>query len=163
MTKRKKMNPDTLKNIFLFTSITFMTLSACSFILAFIAWQFSIFGVVFGALFVLFYKFARAIYKGYKIKYLRLGKKFKTELQEAIKKFNTTDEEFIESFKKSAKINYKRNGSVFCTEYSTSWVYRSDENIPKLKEVVHNIDPHAFIVTEDVHEVEGVRVKKSKP
>ena len=32
--------------------------------------------------------------------------------------------------------------------------------IPKLKEVVHDIDPKAFIVTEDVHEVEGVRVKK---
>ena len=33
-------------------------------------------------------------------------------------------------------------------------------DIPKLKEVVHDIDPRAFIVTEDVHEVEGVRVKK---
>ena len=32
--------------------------------------------------------------------------------------------------------------------------------IPKLKEVVHSIDPKAFIVTEAVHEVEGVRVKK---
>ena len=33
-------------------------------------------------------------------------------------------------------------------------------DIPKLKEVVHDIDPRAFIVTEDVHEVECVRVKK---
>lgn len=33
-------------------------------------------------------------------------------------------------------------------------------DIPKLKELVHEIDPKAFIVTEDVHEVEGVRVKK---
>ena len=33
-------------------------------------------------------------------------------------------------------------------------------DIPKLKEVVHDIDPRAFIVTEDVHEVEGVRIKK---
>jgi len=32
----------------------------------------------------------------------------------------------------------------------------------KLKELVHSIDPKAFIVTEDVHEVEGVRVHKSK-
>lgn len=30
----------------------------------------------------------------------------------------------------------------------------------KLKELVHSIDPRAFMVTEDVHEVEGVRVKK---
>ncbi len=30
----------------------------------------------------------------------------------------------------------------------------------KLKELVHSIDPKAFLVTEDVHEVEGVRVKK---
>lgn len=34
-------------------------------------------------------------------------------------------------------------------------------DMPKLKELVHNIDPRAFIVTEDVHEVEGVRFKKS--
>ena len=33
-------------------------------------------------------------------------------------------------------------------------------DIPKLKEVVHSVDPRAFIVTEDVHEVEGVRIKK---
>jgi len=32
----------------------------------------------------------------------------------------------------------------------------------KLKDVVHSFDPKAFIVTEDVHEVEGVRVKKHK-
>ena len=34
--------------------------------------------------------------------------------------------------------------------------------VAKLKDVVHSIDPKAFIVTEDVHEVEGVRVKKKK-
>ena len=33
-------------------------------------------------------------------------------------------------------------------------------DMPKLKEVVHGVDPRAFIVTEDVHEVEGVRIKK---
>ena len=33
-------------------------------------------------------------------------------------------------------------------------------DMPKLKEVVHAVDPRAFIVTEDVHEVEGVRIKK---
>lgn len=33
-------------------------------------------------------------------------------------------------------------------------------DIPKLKELIHDIDPRAFIVTEDVHEVEGVRIKK---
>ena len=33
-------------------------------------------------------------------------------------------------------------------------------DIPKLKELVHDIDSKAFIVTEDVHEVEGVRIKK---
>ena len=34
-------------------------------------------------------------------------------------------------------------------------------DMPKLKEAVYNVDPRAFIVTEDVHEVEGVRVKKT--
>ena len=34
--------------------------------------------------------------------------------------------------------------------------------VAKLKDLVHSIDPRAFIVTEDVHEVEGTRVKKHK-
>lgn len=33
-------------------------------------------------------------------------------------------------------------------------------DIPRIKELVHTIDPKAFIVTEDVHEVEGIRFKK---
>lgn len=33
-------------------------------------------------------------------------------------------------------------------------------DMPKLKEVVHDVDPHAFIITEDVHEVEGGRFKR---
>lgn len=33
-------------------------------------------------------------------------------------------------------------------------------NMAKLKDVVHEVDPKAFIVTEDVHEVEGIRFKK---
>ena len=35
-------------------------------------------------------------------------------------------------------------------------------DMAKLKDTVHDVDPHAFIVTEDVHEVEGVRFKKHK-
>lgn len=35
-------------------------------------------------------------------------------------------------------------------------------DMAKLKDTVHEVDPHAFIVTEDVHEVEGVRFKKHK-
>lgn len=33
-------------------------------------------------------------------------------------------------------------------------------DMAKLKDVVHEVDPKAFIVTEDVHEVEGIRFKK---
>ena len=140
MAKKKTINPDTLKNIFLGIALTTMTLSFCSFILACIEWQFLIFGVVFGIVFIVTYKCARTIYKGYKIRYMWLGKKFKEQFQEALKKFNTTDEEFIESFKKSAKINYKRCGSVLGEVASSSWVYRSDEHIPMLKEVFSALD-----------------------
>ena len=80
MAKKKKMSAETLKNIFLFTSIGFMTLSMCSLILACLSLWFLIFVVLFGALFVLFYKFARTIYKGYQIKYMCLGKKFKEHI-----------------------------------------------------------------------------------
>lgn len=135
MTKKKKINPNTLKNIFLGIAVTTMTLSFCSFIFACIEWQFVILGVVFAIVFIVTYILARALYKGYNLKYLWIGKKFKTEYQEALKKFNTTDEEFIESFKKSAIINYKRCGSVLGEVPSSSCVYRSDENIPMLKQV----------------------------
>ena len=35
-------------------------------------------------------------------------------------------------------------------------------DMPKLKELVHDVDPTAFIVTEDVHEVEGGRFRKKE-
>lgn len=35
-------------------------------------------------------------------------------------------------------------------------------DMAKLKEAVHNVDPNAFIVTEDVHEVEGGRFSRRK-
>ena len=35
-------------------------------------------------------------------------------------------------------------------------------DMAKLKDAVHDVDPKAFIVTEDVHEVEGIRFKKHK-
>lgn len=35
-------------------------------------------------------------------------------------------------------------------------------DMPKLKELVYDIDPKAFIVAEDVHEVEGAKFKKSE-
>jgi uncharacterized membrane-anchored protein YitT (DUF2179 family) len=35
-------------------------------------------------------------------------------------------------------------------------------DMARLKEVVHNVDPQAFIVTEDVHEVEGGRFRAKK-
>ncbi len=135
MAEKKKMNRETLKNIYLGIAVTSMTLSACSFIFAFIAWQFAILGVVFAIVFVVSYKFARTIYKGYQIRYLFRGKDFKSQVQDALKAFNTTDEEFIERFKKSAKENYKRHGIVFTLDGSSTWVYRSDENIPLIKEV----------------------------
>lgn len=36
-------------------------------------------------------------------------------------------------------------------------------DMAKLKEAVHSVDPNAFIVTEDVHEVEGGRFRRNKP
>lgn len=74
--------------------------------------------------------------------------------------------------------NYREIGSAIMKELDTSVTYmrtlggysRQEKiltycvvnkfEIAKLKDVVHSLDPKAFIVTEDVHEVEGVRIKK---
>ncbi len=76
--------------------------------------------------------------------------------------------------------NYREIGDAIMKELNTSVTYmktmggysRQEKiltycvvnkfEIAKLKDVVHSLDPKAFIVTEDVHEVEGVRVKKHK-
>ena len=73
--------------------------------------------------------------------------------------------------------NYREIGDAIMKELDTSVTYmrtmggysRQEKiltycvvnkfEMPKLKDVVHSLDPKAFIVTEDVHEVEGVRVK----
>lgn len=75
--------------------------------------------------------------------------------------------------------NYREIGDAIMKELDTSVTYvktmggySKQEKIltycvvnkfemPKLKDVVHSLDPKAFIVTEDVHEVEGVRVKRT--
>ena len=74
--------------------------------------------------------------------------------------------------------NYREIGSAIMKELDTSVTYmrtmggysRQEKiltycvvnkfEMAKLKDVVHSLDPKAFIVTEDVHEVEGVRIKK---
>ena len=89
----------------------------------------------------------------------------------------------IEGLDKSKSVrivsgNYREIGDSIMKELDTSVTYirtmggysRQEKiltycvvnkfEIPKLKELVHSLDPKAFIVTEDVHEVEGVRVKK---
>ena len=76
--------------------------------------------------------------------------------------------------------NYREIGDAIMKELDTSVTYmktlggysRQEKiltycvvnkfEMPKLKDVVHSLDPKAFIVTEDVHEVEGVRVKRRK-
>lgn len=74
--------------------------------------------------------------------------------------------------------NYREIGDAIMKELDTSVTYMKTTGgysrqekiltycvvnkfeMPKLKDLVHSLDPRAFIVTEDVHEVEGVRVKR---
>lgn len=56
----------------------------------------------------------------------------------------------------------KATGGYSRQEKTITFCVVNKFDIPKIKEVVHDIDPRAFIVTEDVHEVEGVRFKKNK-
>jgi uncharacterized membrane-anchored protein YitT (DUF2179 family) len=54
----------------------------------------------------------------------------------------------------------KTRGGYSKQEKTLTYCVVNKFEIPKLKEVIYSIDPKAFIVTEDVHEVEGVRIKK---
>ena len=54
----------------------------------------------------------------------------------------------------------KTKGGYSKQEKTLTFCVVNKFDIPKLKEVIHDVDPKAFIVTEDVHEVEGVRIKK---
>lgn len=84
-----------------------------------------------------------------KAKSVRIVSEFWEEIGNSIMKELNTSVTYIKS-----KGGYSKQEKIltFCV------VNKFD--IPKLKEVVHDIDPRAFIVTEDVHEVEGVRIKK---
>lgn len=84
-----------------------------------------------------------------KAKSVRIVSEFWEEIGNSIMKELNTSVTYIRS-----KGGYSKQEKIltFCV------VNKFD--IPKLKEVVHDIDPRAFIVTEDVHEVEGVRIKK---
>lgn len=84
-----------------------------------------------------------------KAKSIRIVSEFWEEIGDSIMKELNTSVTYIKS-----KGGYSKQEKIltFCV------VNKFD--IPKLKEVVHDIDPRAFIVTEDVHEVEGVRIKK---
>ena len=76
--------------------------------------------------------------------------------------------------KRATKVVYEDDGNtikLFNEGYSKADIFNealnharveegTDLNLAKLKEVVHDVDPKAFIVTEDVHEVEGIRFKK---
>lgn len=54
----------------------------------------------------------------------------------------------------------KTMGSYSQKEKILTYCVVNKLDMPKLKDLIHNIDPKAFIVTEDVHEVEGVRIKR---
>ena len=85
----------------------------------------------------------------HKAKSVRIVSEFWEEIGDSIMKELDTSVTYVKT-----KGGYSKQEKIltFCV------VNKFD--IPKLKEVVHDIDPRAFIVTEDVHEVEGVRIKK---
>ena len=84
-----------------------------------------------------------------KAKSVRIVSDYSREIGEAIMKELDTSVTYVRTVG-----GYSRQEKIltFCV------VNKFD--VPKLKDVVHDVDPKAFIVTEDVHEVEGVRFKK---
>lgn len=84
-----------------------------------------------------------------KVKSVRIISDFSTEIGDIIMK------------ELNISVTYmKVKGGYSKQEKTITFCVVSKFDIPKLKEVVHDIDPRAFIVTEDVHEVEGIRFKK---
>ena len=85
-----------------------------------------------------------------KAKSVRIVSEYWEEIGDLIMKELNTSVTYIKS-----KGGYSKQEKVL------TYCVVSKFDMPKLKEVVHGVDPRAFIVTEDVHEVEGVRVKKT--
>ena len=86
-----------------------------------------------------------------KSKSVRIVSQYHREIGEAIMKELDTSVTYIKTLG-----GYSRQEKIF-----TYCVVNKFE-MPKLKDLVHSLDPKAFIVTEDVHEVEGVRVKHKR-
>lgn len=83
-----------------------------------------------------------------KSKSVRIVSKFYREIGDAIMKELDTS------------VTYMRTlGGYSRQEKILTYCVVNKFEMPKLKDLVHSLDPKAFIVTEDVHEVEGVRVK----
>lgn len=55
---------------------------------------------------------------------------------------------------------FKTQGGYSKKEKILTYCVINKFDMPKLKEAVHNVDPKAFIVTGDVHEVEGGRFRR---
>lgn len=72
--------------------------------------------------------------KGYKLKYLILGKNYKANLDDSLQKFKGGPEEFISQFKKERKTVYRKTGKIFF-DHNTDSLYKNataTEKIPKL-------------------------------
>ena len=83
-----------------------------------------------------------------KSKSVRIVSEYHREIGDAIMKELDTSVTYIRTLG-----GYSRQEKIF-----TYCVVNKFE-MAKLKDLIHSLDPKAFIVTEDVHEVEGVRVK----
>ena len=85
-----------------------------------------------------------------KSKSVRIVSEFYREIGDAIMKELDTSVTYM-----------KTTGGYSRQEKILTYCVVNKFEMPKLKDVVHSLDPKAFIVTEDVHEVEGVRVKRN--
>jgi len=95
-------------------------------------------------------KFIDSVLEGFdKAKSVRIVSDFSKEIGDSIMKELDTSVTYM-----------KATGGYSKQEKIITFCVVSKFDIPKLKEVVHDVDPKAFIVTEDVHEVEGIRFKK---
>ena len=86
-----------------------------------------------------------------KSKSVRIVSEYYREIGDAIMKELDTSVTFM-----------KTTGGYSRQEKILTYCVVNKFEMPKLKDVVHSLDPKAFIVTEDVHEVEGVRVRKHR-
>lgn len=98
--------------------------------------------VLFAGITIYFSTLIKKVSQGYFLKYYYNKKEFEKQYNEALKKFNGADEEFIKDFKERAKFTYCTSGNIFVklTIEHDKWLLSNKDNLIGLNLLINLLD-----------------------